>query len=131
MKEILDFLTDVKIFYLATESGGTPHVRPMGFVMEYQNKLTFSTSNEKAMFRQLSENPNVEISCVDSDRNTLRIRGRAVVCTTEDAQRKAFEITPFLSSIYSVGDGRFELFYLEDIKAECFTISGEKKIIAA
>ena len=29
MKEVLDFLTANKVFYLATTSGDQPHVRPM------------------------------------------------------------------------------------------------------
>lgn len=57
MKEVLKFLIKNKVFYLATSSGDLPHVRPMGFVMEHDGKLAFCTSNQKAMFKQLTANP--------------------------------------------------------------------------
>ena len=47
MKEVLDFLNKVGVYYLATEEGDQPRVRPLGFVMEWQGKLTFCTGNKK------------------------------------------------------------------------------------
>ena len=41
MKEVLNFLNKVGVYYLATEEGDQPRVRPLGFVMEWQGKLTF------------------------------------------------------------------------------------------
>jgi len=129
MKEVLDFLKGNKVFYLATTNGDQPHVRPMGFVMEYDKKLTFSTSNQKDMYKQLTANPNVEICCIAANYNTLRICGKAVFCTTEETQRKALEVMPALSKMYAVGDGKFEIFYLDNAQAVCQTMSGEKKIL--
>ena len=80
MKEVMDFLKTNKVFYLATTSGDQPHVRPMGFVMEYDGKLAFGTSNQKDMYKQLTANPNVEICCVAANYDTLRICGKAVFC---------------------------------------------------
>ena len=130
MKEVLDFLTENKVFYLATTSEGQPHVRPMGFVMEWGGKLTFCTSNQKDMYKQLVADPNVEICCVAANYNTLRLCGRAVFCTTEETQRKALEVMPTLSKMYAVGDGKFDIFCLDCARAVCQTMSGEKKILA-
>lgn len=129
MKEVLDFLTANKVFYLATTSGEQPHIRPMGFVMECDGKLAFCTSNQKDMFKQLAANPNVEVCCVDANYNTLRICGRAVFCTTEETQRKALEVMPSLGNLYAVGDGKFEIFHLDNAQAVCQTMSGEKQIL--
>lgn len=130
MKEVLDFLTRNKVFYLATTAGERPHVRPMGFVMEYDGKLAFCTSNQKDMFKQLTTNPNMEICCVDANLDTLRICGKAVFCTTEATQQKALEVMPVLSNMYAVGDGKFEIFYLDNAQAVCQTMSGEKRVLA-
>lgn len=127
MKEVLDFLKENKVFYLATTSGDQPHVRPMGFVMEYDGKLTFCTSNQKDMCKQLAANPHVEICCVAANFDTLRICGKVVFCTSEQSQRKALEVMPALGKMYVVGDGKFEIFYLDNAQAECQTMSGEKK----
>ena len=129
MKEILEFLMVNKVFYLATISGKQPHVRPMGFVMEHEGKLTFCTSNHKNMFKQLTTNPDVEICCVDKNCITLRISGKASFCTSEETQRKALETMPALRKKYSVGDGKFEIFCLTEAQAVCQTMSGEKRVM--
>jgi uncharacterized pyridoxamine 5'-phosphate oxidase family protein len=129
MKEVLDFLTTNKIFYLATTNEGHPHVRPLGFVMEYNEKMTFCTSNQKDMYKQLAANPNIEICCVDANYNTLRISGLAAFCTTQETQQKALEVMPSLGQFYAVGDKNFELFHLNNAQAVCQTISGEKQVL--
>lgn len=129
MKEVLDFLKENKVFYLATTDGDQPHVRPMGFVMEYGGKLAFCTSNQKDMYKQLAANHNVEICCVAANYDTLRICGKVVFCTKEEAQRKALEVMPALGKMYTVGDGKFEISHLDNARAVCQTMSGEKKIL--
>lgn len=129
MKEVLEFLTSNKVFYLATTEGDQPHVRPLGFVMDCDGKLTFCTSNQKNMCKQLADNPNVEVCCVDAECNTLRICGKVVFCTNEETQRKALEVMPSLSSFFSVGDGKFEIFYLDNAQAVCQSMSGEKRVL--
>lgn len=125
MKEVLDFLNKAGTYYLATTDGDQPRVRPIGFVMDCDGKLAFCTSNQKNMYNQLVANPKVEISCVDSNYNTLRICGKAVFCTSEETQKKALEVMPTLGNMYSVGDGKFEIFYLDEVKASCCSMSGE------
>ncbi|MDV9727183.1 pyridoxamine 5'-phosphate oxidase family protein [Clostridioides difficile] len=50
----LEFLNKAGVYYLATvDENNQAHVRPLGFVMEYNGKLTFCTSNQKDMFKQL------------------------------------------------------------------------------
>lgn len=125
MKEVLDFLNKAGVYYLATTEGDQPRVRPIGFVMDCGGKLAFCTSNEKAMCRQLAANPKVEIACYDGEGNTLRICGKAVFATSEDTQRKALEVMPSLSNLYSANDGKFEIFYLDEAKATCANMSGD------
>ena len=129
MKEVLDFLTANKVYYQATTGGDQPHVRPMGFVMEHDGHLAFCTSNQKDMYKQLKANPNVEICCLDSDYNTLRVCGKALSCTSAETQSKALEIMPGLGKMYAVGDGKFEIFCIVEARAIRQTMSGEKKIL--
>lgn len=131
MKEVMEFLQTSKVFYLATTSGDQPHVRPMGFVMEWEGKLAFCTSNQKEMYKQLVANPKVEFSCIDAGYSTLRLSGKAVFCTAEASQRKALEAMPTLSNRYAVGDGKFEIFYLDNAKAVVMTMTGEKRVLPA
>jgi uncharacterized pyridoxamine 5'-phosphate oxidase family protein len=71
----------------------------------------------------------VEICCVDAEYNTLRICGKAVFHTTEETQRKALAIMPSLSKLYAVGDGKFEIFYLDNAQAVCQSMAGEKQVL--
>lgn len=127
MKEVLNFLQNAKVFYLATCESDQPHVRPIGFVMDCNGKLAFCTSNDKNMCRQMAINPKVEICAVDEKCNTLRICGKAVFNTTPETQKKAFEVMPQLEKLYSVGDGKFEIYFLDEAKAVCQSMSGEKQ----
>lgn len=127
MKEVLDFLQKAKVFFLATSEGDTPHVRPLGFVMDCGGKLAFCTANTKPMCKQLAANPKVEIAAIDEQCNTLRICGTVKFATTPETQKKALEVMPDLAKMYSVGDGVFEIFYLDEGKAVCSTMAGESK----
>ena len=127
MKKVIDFLNHAGVYYLATTDGQQSHVRPIGFVMEYKGQLAFCTDNRKAMYRQLTANPQVEICCYDGS-STLRICGKAVFCTSGEAQQKALEIMPALKNMYSVGDGIFEIYCLEYDQAVRSTMSGESEV---
>lgn len=81
------------------------------------------------MCRQLAANPKVEIACYDGEGNTLRICGNAVFATSEETQKRALEVMPSLSGAYSVGDGVFEIYYLDEAKAVCSNMSGESQEI--
>ena len=130
MEEVMDFLKTNKVFYLATvDADNQARVRPMGFVMNYKGKLAFGTSNEKSMYRQLKADPKVDICCIDAEYNTLRLSGRAVFCTNGESQKLALEIMPSLSRMYSVGDGKFEIFYLDDARAYCQSMAGDRKVL--
>ena len=126
MEKIIDFLNKAAVYYLATTDGEKPHVRPLGFVMEYDGKLTFCTNNKKEMYKQMISNPYVEISCFDGE-DTLRISGKAVFVTSDDSQEKALELVPRLKGMYSVGDGIYEIFSLDEVAAAFYTRSGEVK----
>ena len=127
MKEVLEFLKNAGVFFIATSDGDQPRVRPFGFVMEHEGKLAFCTGNTKTVYKQLAANPKVQIAAVDKDYNTLRITGTIKFCTSPDTQKKALEVMPSLAKIYSVGDGKFEVFCLDEGKAVCSTMSGESK----
>jgi uncharacterized pyridoxamine 5'-phosphate oxidase family protein len=126
MEEILKFLQDSETFYLATVESDQPRVRPMGFVMLYEGKLSFCTSNKKAMFRQMKNNPKVEI-CASKDGKWLRISGKVVFNPDNAAKEKALEVMPRLKNIYSVNDGIFEIFHFEEATAVFSDMQGGRK----
>lgn len=114
MQEIVAFLQEQKVFYLATVTGNKPRVRPFGFVMEYEGKLYFATSNEKQVYRQLQENPHICVSATAPDGQWLRLEGRVTFHTTAANKAAAFAAMPVLRQLYEENDPRFTLFYLAE-----------------
>ncbi len=127
MKEALEFLNKAGVYYLATTDADQPHVRPLGFVMDYNGKLAFCTSNQKPMYKQLKSNPKVEICAFDGAGNTLRICGKIAFVTSEESQQKALDVMPQLGGMYKVNDGMFEIFTIEKGKAVCGDMAGNSK----
>jgi uncharacterized pyridoxamine 5'-phosphate oxidase family protein len=113
MDTVVKFLNDAKTFYLATIDGDQPRVRPMGFVMSYKGKLYMGTNNTKDMYKQMKANPKIEISAFGPDGKWMRIYGKVGFDDSAETQTKALEAAPQLKSMYSVGDGKFTLFYFE------------------
>jgi Uncharacterized conserved protein len=79
IQEVLQFLNDCRIFYIATVGPDGPKVWPFGFVMEVGGKLYFSTNSTKDVFKQLSADPRFEVSAtMPDDMTRIRLKGKAV-----------------------------------------------------
>jgi len=119
MNEVLQFLTENPTFYLATVDGDLPKVRPFGFVMDFEGKLCFCTSNQK----------DVEICTASKTGQWLRLKGNAVFNTSKQSQQAALDAAPFLKNMYSVDDSIFEIFYIDHAQATISDMTGASKTI--
>ena len=76
MDEVVKFLEENPVFYIATVDGDVPKVRPFGFFLKHQQKLYFGVGNQKETFKQLQKNPKFEISTTSKDNTWLRLSGK-------------------------------------------------------
>ncbi|WP_330659710.1 pyridoxamine 5'-phosphate oxidase family protein [Caproiciproducens faecalis] len=129
MEEVLQFLTENPTFYLATVEGNIPKVRPFGFVMNYEGKLCFCTNNRKNVYRQMQANPNVEICTTNKKNEWLRLRGKAVFCTSKESKEAALKAAPYLSGMYQADDDLFEIFAVEEAEATFSNMKGESRTV--
>jgi uncharacterized pyridoxamine 5'-phosphate oxidase family protein len=130
MNEVLNFLAESKTFYLATVEGNKPKVRPFGFVMEFEGKLYFGTNETKPSFRQLTENPNIEISTANTNNEWLRLSGKAVFDYRPEVKARAFEVAPYLSDMYGSPDSPvLALFYVENVEAIFCSLTAAPRVI--
>jgi uncharacterized pyridoxamine 5'-phosphate oxidase family protein len=130
MEEVLKFLQEAKVFYLATVEGSQPRVRPMGFSMVYNNRLYFATNNTKEMYKQMKADSKIEICAFGPGGKWLRAWGKVVFDNEAATQEKALEVAPNLKNMYAVGDGKFALFYFESgSKATIEGMQGDKQEI--
>ena len=88
MDEVIAFLKECGVFFLATVDASQGRVRPMGFVMSYSGRMCFCTSNQKDLFKQMKRSPRVEI-CAFKDGTTLRITGIVGFEFSRDSKIKA------------------------------------------
>lgn len=129
MNEVVKFLSDNHIFYLATVDGNLPKVRPFGFAMEYEGKIYFGTNNQKNVYKQLKANPHFEVSTTAQTGEWLRLAGKAVFNTTQETKAAALEAMPMLKKMYSVDDPVFEVFYIEDGEATFSDMKGTSRTV--
>ncbi|MFV0485045.1 MAG: pyridoxamine 5'-phosphate oxidase family protein [Candidatus Saccharimonadales bacterium] len=71
------------VFYISTMDGDQPRVRPFDSCIELDGKFYFETANTKDVYRQLKENPKVEIVAHDEG-GTVRVTGEAYEITDAD-----------------------------------------------
>lgn len=122
MNDIYDFLKECKVFYLLTLNNGIPAGRPFGAVMKYNDVLYISTSNTKAVYQQLIENPHIQIIALkQGTRNWIRLNAEAFECMDFHIKAKMLHECPELKSHFSSEKCEFySLFALRNLEAEFF-----------
>ena len=128
MKKVYDFLKKAGVFFVATEDGAEPKVRPFGFVMIYHDKMYFCTNNQKPVYRQLKENPHIEIcACIGSE--WVRIKGTAIFDQDLTAKKHVFISDPSMNALYKAEDKIFEIFYINHAIATFCTMDGKTETV--
>ena len=129
-EEIMQFLKDNPIFYLATVDGYLPRVRPLGFAMWYNGHLCLAIGKHKAAYKQLLDNTNLEI-CAANDRGEwLRVQSTANFDNTHKACAAAFKQMPQLADLYNEETGnKLGIVYLDHLSAKLFSMSGTVKTL--
>ncbi len=85
--EILAFLNANPSCHLATVEGNKPHVRGMGIFRADEDGIILQTENIKDLYKQLSENPNVEL-CFNNYKDNIQIRVSGTAELVEDMELK-------------------------------------------
>ncbi len=117
MKEVLEFLKLCRVYYIATMDGDQPRVRPFGAQCGFEGRLYLTTSNQKAVYAQMKANPKIEISGMAPDGRWIRLTAEAVFDERREARQAMLEANPELGGLYSLDDGKFEVFYLQNATA--------------
>jgi uncharacterized pyridoxamine 5'-phosphate oxidase family protein len=132
METAFQFLTANPVFHIATVDGHKARVRPFAFKMKRNDALYFCTNKTKDAYKQLVQNPDIEISAMGSDGNTwLRIRGKIVFDETRDAKAQAFADSPSLLRLYPKGedDEVFVTFYFTEAVATLYSFTTAPKTV--
>ena len=83
--EIIVFLNANPSCHLATIEGNKPHVRGMRIYKADENGIILQTSKVKDLYKQLSENPNVEL-CFNNYKDNIQVRVSGTIEAVEDME---------------------------------------------
>lgn len=75
LKKVHQFLKDAGTYYLATEDGDIPRVRPFGTALLFEDKIYILTAKAKNVSKQIEKNPRFELSAMDSVNRWIRVSG--------------------------------------------------------
>ena len=127
IKRAINLLNKAKVFYFLTVDGDKPKGRPFSFFMEYNGKIIFGTGTHKECYRQIQENPNVEVVAF-SESEFMRYDGEIDYIDDEELKNQAFSNFSYLSKLYSPENGRIIRFFtLKNASIEFCSMAGEHK----
>ena len=131
MNPIVEEIRKTGVFYIATvDEGGQPRVRPFGAVAEFEGKVYICTNNQKACYAQMLKNPKTEISGMAPDGTWIRVTGTLVRDDRDEARAAMLAANESLKDMYHVGDGVFEVLYLEGAACTKYSFTADPVVIA-
>jgi uncharacterized pyridoxamine 5'-phosphate oxidase family protein len=131
MSTAYEFIKANQVFHIATVDGAKARVRPFGFIMKRNDRLYFCTNKTKDVYKQMVKNPDVEISCMGTGGQWLRLQGKVVFDENREAKAQAFKESARLLQLYPKGadDEIFITFYLKDAQAILYSFTDAPKNI--
>lgn len=128
MEKVVDFLKEANTYYLATAEGDQPRVRPFGTAHIFEGRLYIQTGRVKAVSKQISANPKVEI-CAFKNGEWLRVSGELVEDDRAEARQSMLDAYPSLQKMYAADDGNTQVFYFRSAEATISAFTHEPESI--
>ncbi len=130
MIDFSNFLKENLNGIFTTVENGKPKSRAFQFLFSEGKKVYFCTENNKAVYRQIKENPNVSFCSHKADFSyVLSISGKVTFVNDISLKARALNEYPALREIFKTPDNPiFELFYVDVEEVNTFDfINGSKK----
>jgi len=114
MEKACAFLKDAGYYFIATDDGGQPRVRPFGTALIYNGKLYLQTARKKNVYKQIVKNPKVELCAYKPKEGCwLRLTGSLVEDPSVEAEKAMLDAYPSLKKLYQAGDGNNVVLYFK------------------
>lgn len=124
---IVDYLTSVPAWYLATCEGDQPHVRPFSFAALQDGRIWFCTATTKDVYRELQANPKFELTAWKPGHGWIIMRGRANLNdrANKSTRQAGFRHMTGLGESYDgPNDGTLTFFTIDEPQAWLCDIDG-------
>ena len=132
MDEIIEYLTSIPAWFLATCEKDQPRVRPFSFVARDESKLWFCTATNKDVYTQLKENPKFELSGWKPGYGWIVVTGKASLIDEANAEirQEGYRHMTALGETYEgPEDPRLTFFSLSEGVAKIADIDGSERQI--
>ena len=116
LEKTVDFLKKAGTYYLATEEGDQPRVRPFGTAHIFEGRLYIQTGKVKEVSKQLLANPKAEI-CAFMQGEWIRVSGELVEDDRREARQSMLDAYPSLTLDRVLDDGNTQVFYFKNATA--------------
>jgi len=121
MERALQFLRNHNEVAFATSEGHLPKLRMFQIMKQEGNTLYFATSAKKAVFRELKQNPNVELLAY-ANNISVRCAGMVNFHVEDTVKRWIYEHNDVLSRLYESYD-QMEYFCLPIAEMDYYNLS--------
>lgn len=125
MSKVSEFLTANPVQYLATVGrDGKAKCRPFMFLFEKEDKLWFCTNSTKDVYKDMQENPEIEVSVSSPTYEWIRLHGTAKFENNMAVKEGAMQ-NPIVKGQYETAENPiFEVFYIENAHGIIADFSG-------
>ena len=130
MIDFSSFLKENLNGIFTTVEDGKPKSRAFQFLFADGKKVYFCTENNKAVFRQIKENPNVSFCAHKADFSyVLSISGKATFVNDINLKARTLDEYPALKEMFKTPNNPIlELFYVDVEEVDTFDfVNGSKK----
>jgi len=125
MNEVVEFLQENPVQYLATVGrDGKAKCRPFMFCFENDGKLWFCTNNTKEVYKDIQNNPFIEVSVSSPSYAWIRLNGKAVFENNMVVKESCMDNSIIKGQYQTADNPIFEVFYLENAHAMIADFSG-------
>lgn len=99
MEKAFEFLKENRDVAFATVEGGKPKIRVFQIMKQEGHTLYFATSVKKEVYRQLQENPYIELLAMNGN-ISVRARGKAVFDVPDEIRKEIYDTNGVLQRLY-------------------------------
>ena len=103
MEEVMNFLKECGVYYLATIDNNKPRVRPFGTAEIFEGRLYIQTGKNKNVYKQIESNNSVEL-CAFKDGKWIRVSGNLIPDDRVEAKKYMLDQNPGLRRMYDEND---------------------------
>lgn len=129
MNRIVEEMKKTGTFFIGTMDGDQPRVRPFGAVAEFEGNAYICSNNQKAFYQQVMQNPKVELCGMQPDGCWVRLTCTLARDDRDEARAAVLADPTGPSQLYTVGDGIFEVFRVENAVCTKFSFTAAPETI--